>query len=317
VVLSYSAGRIKALDVMRPDPLTAARWACIYAGLMFGIFWIPLRELEDAGFAGPWSTLMLCAVPLTLLLPVLWRRWRAVLAGHRRFHAASFLLGASFVLYANGFIYTTVVRTFVLFYLMPVWGFLLARLVIGDAITPVRGVSVIVALAGLLTIFGAEAGVPLPRNAGDWMAIISGFTWALASLMLLMDTESKAVDYGVGFFLYATAVAAAMGTGLFLADGPAPPGGDALLQALPWFVPVAALLILPAGFATVFGPMLLNPGTVGLLFMAEIAVGTVTAALWAGEPFGIRELLGVLLIAVAGLLEPVQGLLHRQRAPVR
>ncbi len=52
---------------------------------------------------------------------------------------------------------------------------------------------------------------------------------------------------------------------------------------------------------------MLNPGIVGLLFMTEISVGTVTAALWAGEPFGAREVIGILLISGAGLAESLQA----------
>ncbi len=37
--------------------------------------------------------------------------------------------------------------------------------------------------------------------------------------------------------------------------------------------------------------------------MTEISVGTVTATIWAGEPFGMRELIGVTLITLAGLSE--------------
>jgi len=42
---------------------------------------------------------------------------------------------------------------------------------------------------------------------------------------------------------------------------------------------------------------------VGLLFMTEVSVGAITAAIWAGEPFGWRELAGVVLISMAGLSE--------------
>ena len=49
----------------------------------------------------------------------------------------------------------------------------------------------------------------------------------------------------------------------------------------------------------------LNPGVVGLLFMTEISVGTTTAALFAGEPFGLREITGVILITLAGISEPI------------
>jgi drug/metabolite transporter (DMT)-like permease len=47
----------------------------------------------------------------------------------------------------------------------------------------------------------------------------------------------------------------------------------------------------------------LNPGVVGLLMMTEISVGAVTAAIWADEPLGTRELTGIALITVAGLSE--------------
>ena len=56
---------------------------------------------------------------------------------------------------------------------------------------------------------------------------------------------------------------------------------------------------------------MLNPGIVGLLFMTEISIGTATAAIWAGEPFGMREIAGVLLISMAGVFEPLVALLRR------
>ena len=37
--------------------------------------------------------------------------------------------------------------------------------------------------------------------------------------------------------------------------------------------------------------------------MTEISVGAVTAAIWANEPLGARELTGVALITLAGLCE--------------
>ncbi|HJL53422.1 MAG TPA: hypothetical protein QF695_12400, partial [Arenicellales bacterium] len=45
--------------------------------------------------------------------------------------------------------------------------------------------------------------------------------------------------------------------------------------------------------------------TVGVLFMTEISVGAISAALLTNEPFGTREILGVILITAAGLTEVV------------
>jgi drug/metabolite transporter (DMT)-like permease len=76
---------------------------------------------------------------------------------------------------------------------------------------------------------------------------------------------------------------------------------------MPWFLVVAMILVIPAAWAVIWGAPHLNPGVVGLLFMIEVSVGTVTAAIWAGEPFGWREFTAVVLITIAGLSELLAG----------
>jgi drug/metabolite transporter (DMT)-like permease len=46
-------------------------------------------------------------------------------------------------------------------------------------------------------------------------------------------------------------------------------------------------------------------------------VATVTAALFAGEPFGILELLGIILISLAGLAEPLFDLIHSRNRGIK
>ena len=50
---------------------------------------------------------------------------------------------------------------------------------------------------------------------------------------------------------------------------------------------------------------LLITGLLAILFMTEISAAAVTAAIWAVEPFGPREIPGVILITAAGIFEPV------------
>jgi drug/metabolite transporter (DMT)-like permease len=78
---------------------------------------------------------------------------------------------------------------------------------------------------------------------------------------------------------------------------------DSVWDVMPWFLVVALVLVIPAAWAVIWGAPHLNPGVVGLLFMIEVSVGTVTAAIWAGEPFGWREFTAVVLITIAGLTE--------------
>ena len=57
-----------------------------------------------------------------------------------------------------------------------------------------------------------------------------------------------------------------------------------IIPLLYWMVPIIVLLVLPGAFASLWGPKFLNPGLVGLLFMTEIIFGSISAALFAGEP---------------------------------
>jgi len=289
-----------------------AKLIALYAGLVFGIYWIPLRALESAGISGLWSIVALNALPAALIVPVVLYRWRRFVFAPPRFYLSGVLLGATFFMYAASFLYTDVVRAILLFYMTPIWGFLLARLVIGDPITPVRWLSIAFGAFGLLVIFGADAGIPWPRNIGDWMALISGMTWAIVSLMLLTDRRTHPLDHALSFFLWATLLAGL--AAWWRTQTGTMPAADwsAIVETLPWLVPVAALVVLPGGLATVYSPTKLNPGVVGLLFMSEISVAAITAALLSGEPFGLRELIGVLAISLAGLLEPLVGLIWRK-----
>ena len=217
-------------------------------------------------------------------------------------------MGLGYVFYASAFLYTEVVRAILLFYLMPIWGFLLARIVTGDAITPVRWLSMALGLAGMLVIFNIDTGIPLPKNIGDWMALISGMLWAVASLMLLTNKGGNTLNYASMFFLWGTLFSGAMALLASQQGVLAMPQWSSLSETYYWIIPLALIVLIPAAVATVFGPAHLNPGIIGLLFMTEISVATASAAWLAGEPFGVREIIGIALITLAGLAEPVYEL---------
>lgn len=51
-----------------------------------------------------------------------------------------------------------------------------------------------------------------------------------------------------------------------------------------------------------------------MLFMTEIVVGAISAALLTGEPFGIRETIGVIMIGGASMIEPILTLSRKRNA---
>ena len=296
----------------RISELTLAKFCGIYSGIVFGIYWIPLRQLDAAGFHGMWATSMFNLVSTVLLLPVIVFSWRRFFPGRLRFHFICFGTGLGYALYASAFVYTDVISVIVLFYLLPIWGFILARLVIGDPITPVRWLSMGIALIGLWVILGQGTQLPVPNNVGDWMALIAGMVWAVISLMLLTDKHESPINYTIGFVAWACIISL-LCAWLSTYYGFEPdPAWRNLTNELKWLVPFALIVVLPAAAATIYGPTKLNPGVVGLLFMTEISVGTITAALWAGEEFGAPQLLGVILITLAGVLETAWIVLRKK-----
>lgn len=264
-----------------------------------------MRSLESAGFPGVWATLVFNLLPLLLLLPALFWRRRAFTPRNWRFHINGMLIGVSVVLYASSFVYTEVVRAVLLFYLTPVWGFVLGRIFLADPITPIRWCSVLLGMVGMLVILGIDSGIPWPSNSGDWMAIASGLVWSVASLRMLLDTHNDAINYTIAFFFWCSVFSIVIASAATFIGVLALPDWSELGRVAVWFLPVALFLLIPGSLAVVYSASKLNPGVVGVLFMVEVCVATITAAVLTDETFGAREVIGVVLIMLAGVVEPL------------
>ena len=282
-----------------------AKLACLYAGAVWGLFWIPLRALEEAGINGLWITVVYFLIPTICLMPVVLLRWQHVKKGGISLQLTTMLSGGALLLYSTSIVYTDVVRAMLLFYLTPIWATILARIFLGDLITPSRVIAMVLAILGMLTIFGLGARFPIPQNIGDWLGIGSGFLWAVAMVRIRKSESHSAIELTAGFFQWSLIFSS--GAAFLLATSQMP-DIEQILPALPLLLIFMALLVLPGTYASLWGPKYLSPGIVGLLFMTEIIVGAISVALLAGEPFGIRELIGVLLIAGASMLEPLLAL---------
>ena len=287
-----------------------AKIACTAAGAIWGLYWIPVRALHDAGIQGLWATAVFYFVPFVLMLPIGLLRWRQIISAGWMMQGIAIIGGLCLVLYSTAFLYTDVIHATLLYYLTPIWSALLARVWLKEAITRDRTV-------GLLIVLNLDQGLPIPRNSGDWMALVSGLIWALfANVMRRSESSYDTVDVLFSWFFWATIIAVALGL-LQILDRPDPPSAEQIITVLPWLIPVVLFLIIPGFYAITWGVPLLNPGTVGVLFMTEISVGAISAALLTNEPFGVREILGVILITAAGLTEvvvPMLGTLFSSRS---
>lgn len=282
------------------------------AGMVWGIFWIPLRALDNAGISGVWAVVLFYVVPAVLLSPVLFLRRREIAKAGWSIHFSGMLAGLALVLYAGALVFTDVVRALLFFYLTPLWSTFLARIFLGEKITGIRWATIGLASLGLLLILKIDTGFSASLSLGDWMGLASGVVWAFAAVCIKSDAQGDGIDVTLSYFYWGSLAALAL-TVLPFDGARLMPDWNTLLIVLPWFVPIALCLVIPTSFAVIWGATVLSPGLLGILFMTEISAGTVTAAIWANEPFGLRELAGVILITSAGLVEPISTLRRSTR----
>lgn len=265
------------------------------AAVFWGLWWLPLRSLDGLGLDPAVINLWLYAVAAVLLLPVLWARRGRLIDGGLPLCLAAVLFGLAIVAW-NGALQTgQVVRVTLLFYLAPIWGTILGRVVLGEPVGGRRLLAIALGLGGALVLL-AEAWPPVPRALGDWLGLGAGLVFA---------GSATAARYGRvdGRALTASAfLAAAIVAGLVAvvwAESIAIPSG----RAFGWIVVVSLLWLVPVTWALLWGAGRLDPGRLALLMLLEVVAAAVSAALLTDEPFGLREAAGCALILAAGALE--------------
>ena len=293
----------RQVRVTRPR-LTGPETAIAISGALWGLYWIPIRHLEAHGVGVVWTTLGLFVAALAIFAPILARHPPARAVFTPRMLVTGLLTGASFVLYSVSIVLTEVVTAILLFYLSPVWATVLGRVLLGERLTGSRLLALALGLGGLWVVLGGDSGVPLPRNAGDWCALTAGVTWALGTLRVHQDAAISPIAHTASLFVGGTVVIGVISLVPAMA-GPAP---DVTAPASAIVVVIAALSVASA-WGILWGARLISPGRAGLLLMMEVVTGLASAAVLAGEPFGVTQVVGSMLIVVAALVEvlPASG----------
>jgi drug/metabolite transporter (DMT)-like permease len=283
----------------RPDLLPS--FGIAVGAVLWGLFWLPVRAIEQAGVSAMWSGPVIFASVTFLFLPVALWRWRNFAKVGARLVGTCALAAFAFVLYATSFNLTEVVRTLLLFYLTPLWSTVLGIVVLREHLSVNRVLGLVLAFCGLMIVLGAGIQFPWPRNIGDWFALVSGLCWSFACVGLFQGGTTHIFEktFMFVFFGFSASVVLAL---LPLGLDNAIPQLFEVVEGWPWLITVSVLMF-PAAFLTIWPPTILSPGRAGILFSLEIVVGVGSAALWANEVFGLREILGTILIMSAAVVE--------------
>lgn len=253
---------------------------------------------------GGWGTIAQYLVCVLVLSPVaVWRSRRGARTG-LDLPLAGVLMGGGIVCYANSFLLTDVVRALLLFYLTPVWATLIELLVLRQRPGWGRAISLPLSLIGVWVVIGQDAGVPLPQNTGDWLAVLGGAMFAGGAARVHVLGIGGVFPMLFAFFVYGGAFAVIQSMFLAAELGPVP-ATSTWIALTPWFLLLCLGFFIPTNVLVTWAPTQLGAGLFSILILGELIFGAVSAALWADEPFGWREALGCGLILLAGVIEVV------------
>jgi drug/metabolite transporter (DMT)-like permease len=264
---------------------------------MWGLVWYPLRLLEAAGMAGLWASLT--SYGAALLPGLIWAalKVRTAPGFPLAFTVMTLAVGWCNVAFVLAVLEGTIVRVLLLFYLAPLWALLLGWLLLGEKPRALGGGVFVLSVAGaFIMLWDARIGMPWPSDRADWLAVSSGFTFALSNVMLRRMSDAhiglKAVASWFGVVLVA-AVWIALG------DVAVPQVNVATWTgavALGWFGFLIMTLLVIYGVTH----MPVHRSAVILLF--ELVVGAVSSLMLTDETVRTQEWIGGGLILLSAYL---------------
>ncbi|MBA4178870.1 MAG: EamA family transporter [Leptothrix sp. (in: Bacteria)] len=279
--------------------------ALTFNAFTWGVSWWPFRALQGQGLHPLWATVLVYAVALVAI--TLWRRgaW-AELARTRSLWPLVLAAGITNAAFNWGVTVGDVVRVVLLFYLMPLWAVLLARLLLHEPLTHAAGLRVAMALTGAAIVLwpadsvAGVASLPVPRTLPEWLGVVGGFTFALNNVMLRREARQPEAARALAMFLGGAVVAGALAAALSIAGTvalPPPPATGWVLGAL-----ALAAAFLAGNLALQYGAARLPANVTAVVMITEVLFAAGSAVLLGAGVVTPALALGGALIVGATLL---------------
>ena len=284
-----------------------ASLALVANAFVWGTSWWPLRHLQGEGLHPLWTTAIVFTLASLAIVAV---RPRAV-AQLVRTPALWLLLVAAGVTNATfnwAIVVGDVVRVVLLFYLMPLWSVVFARIVLGERLHRAAALRIALGAAGAVIVLwpsgtGAEAAgwtasLPLPVTLADWLGLIGGASFAFNNVMLRREAarpeEGRALAMFAGGAIVAGALAAILTGSGSIAPVPALAG--------PWLAWTGALTLafVASNLALQYGAARLPAHRTAVVMLMEVVFASASAlAFGAGTMSGRLALGGAFIVAGA------------------
>jgi len=276
--------------------------------LVWGVSWWPFRLLQDRGLHPLWATALIYSFALVCLLAFRPRAWRGWLA-----QPQLWLLLVASGLTNVGFNWAVtvgdVVRAVLLFYLMPAWVVVLAWPMLGEK--PTRGslLRLLLALTGVVVVLKTPASPwPIPESLPDWLALMAGFCFALANILLRKLDQTTEASRMLAMFAggaVMASLAALVGMAMGVVNAPPAPGLGWMGVAL-----VVSFAFLVGNLGLQYGAARLSANATSLIMLSEVVFASVSAVVLGSGALSARTLMGGALILLASLLSVVSFSKH-------
>jgi drug/metabolite transporter (DMT)-like permease len=261
---------------------------------VWGLSWIVFKGLQVQGMHPLWSTAWLYGGCAVVLLLFKWPVMRAF-GLHAGIWALAVASGMTNACFNTAVAIGDPVRVVLLFYLMPIWAVLLARLLLQEAMTPRALLRVGLGLLGaFIVLWDPVLGVPYPRQLADWLAITGGAFFALNNVLL---RKLSAVDE------WARALAMFLGGTVLALLGALILQGAGVIGALPGWSPyIAGMLALWTGLfllgnlALQYGAARLPANITAVIMLTEVLVVALSYWLIGDAQIRAQDVVGGLII---------------------
>ncbi len=230
------------------------------------------------------------------------RAWREFPQYPKWLFAIGLCAGITNVAYLVAIMEAEVVRIVLLFYLAPLWTMPLAHFILKERLTLAGyGVMLLAFSGALVMLWRPELGLPLPRNAYEWLGLCAGFTFALSNVLVKaasrVSPEAKSLSGCVGVLVVALSVAVLL-----------PQAGQQ------WAVLIAPHLLLLCVVGAVlistsvilqFGLSHISANRAAVILLFELIVAAAAAHFLAGEVTRTMDWIGGAMIVAAGVFATV------------
>jgi drug/metabolite transporter (DMT)-like permease len=280
--------------------------ALLVNAFVWGVSWWPFRHLQAAGLHPLWATTIIYLLAMVAI--ALWRpRALRQVATQPALWLIFLASGATNATFNWSVSIGDVVRVVLLFYLMPLWSLLLARVVLKERLTPAAIVRVLMALAGAGLVLSQGSGeaasaATLAPALGlpEMLALSGGFAFALNNVMLKREAAQPEEGRALAMFLGGAVVAGLTAAGLSAAGSagvhwPTGAGG--------WMLPALGLSVafMASNLCLQYGAARLSAMATAVVMPCEVLFAALTSVWWGGATLHASVLVGGALILLATL----------------